>query len=252
MKLSSWRYAAIAAVGVFALQSVAGASVAVMGGSLYAFAGSNSTYTPLFTNPYNQTSTLNGTGSNQGNNTYVDYSITSSGFLLNDFTLSRTNDHGASLAGSVTFGINAATNYNMSGLLKFAENDIPGMAGISVSLTQIDGYSNETTLAAFYNYNTSSDLGKLTLGTSEGDYSQWIGSLSGVLQTGYIYKWSYNIQLIDANYVTGGDVSNAPAVATGDLGIVFTDGTGNPPAPEPATVGILGLTGLALVLRRRK
>lgn len=252
MKLPSWRYAAIAAVGVFALQSVADASVGILGGSLYAFAGSNSTYTPLFTNPYTQTSTLNGTGSEQGNNTYANYSITSSGFLLNDFTLSRTNDHGATLTGSVIFGINAATNYDISGLLKFAENDIPGMAGISVSLTQIDALSNATTLASFYNFNTSSDLGKLTLGTSDGDYSQWIGSLSGVLQAGYLYQWSYSVQLVDSNFVTGGDASNAPAVATGDLGIVFTDGTGNPPAPEPATVGILGLTGLALVLRRRK
>lgn len=193
-----------------------------------------------------ETVVLPGTGASAGSLGVVQYDVSGDAFSLTNTSLTRTGQRVSKISGEIIFLADAGTNFDISGFFRFAEYGSPGLASISTELVDIAAITGETTLFKFSNQNSSATVGELVLGTTSGDASVNIGDQTGVLSAS-AYRWRYELIIDGVNYP-----SSATAVATGGIVLNFSDDSGQPPIPEPATVGILACAMGGLMLRRRK
>lgn len=234
MKTTSLLWVAVGSL--LTIPAMSHAAAVVQSGSLNLLVSGKSTYHALYTSTSfsnvsevltaGYTSDIFPTASSMAQATY---SVGPDGFTVSSVSLNRIDDTFAEVTGSITFAVDVATTYTLSGKLIFGENDLVGLTSLSTTLTGPGVAINNAAT------NTTLDSGTLRVNGASG--------FTGTLAPG-TYVWTYSLKIADNGN------SNDDAVATGRISLALSEQSGS--IPEPATFGMMALAAGGLLIRRRK
>ena len=223
--------------------------------------------------------------------TYANYSITQTGTPGSVYSANTNhNDRmdsrnlSAAMSGEIWFSalVNVPTLDNFAGLSFDSDLTTGGTERFSHALSELrvvltpsslivdmDGgtgpVATGTETGSFAAGTTHLILGRMTIGVGNDALSVWINpdvnASGGPGGLGAANFTSTTVDFMDSIARIGvpisddsviDDTAHVDAIRVSDTGTAFTDVTGVTIIPEPSTTALLGLGGLALILRRRK